>query len=86
MYLQNTYQHLLTGIKMKLAQVAKPKDCELIGEWIKNITNHLCWCPVNAADGDYIVKQWKSLMNHCCNIHEDCYHNSLDSLEEKRKK
>jgi len=77
---------LLTGIKKKLARVAKTKDCELIGEWIKSITNHLYWCAANAPDGDDIVKRWKSLMNHLCNIHEDCYHDPLDSLDERRKK
>ena len=54
--------------------------CELIGGWIKSITNHLYWCAANAPDGDDIVKQWKSLMNYLCNIHEDCYHDHLHSL------
>ena len=87
LYLHNiTYQHLLTGIKKKLAHVEKTKECELIGEWIKNITNHLYWCAANAPDGDDIVKGWKSLMNHLCNIHEDYYHDPLHSLEERQKK
>jgi len=77
---------LLTGIKKKLARVAKTKDCELIGEWIKSITNHLCWCAANAPDGDDLVKQCISLMNHLCNINEDCYHDPSPSLEERRKK
>jgi len=60
MCLHNTYQHLLAGIYKKLTQVAKTKDCKLIEELIKNITNHLYWCASNAADGDDIVKRWNS--------------------------
>ena len=66
--------------------MAKTKDCELIGEWIKSITNHLFWCSANAPDDNNLVKRWMSLMNHLCNIHEDCYHDPLPSLEERRKK
>jgi len=79
-----TYQHLLTDIKKKLAHasVAKIKECELNGEWIKSVTNHLYWCAANAPDGDDIVKRWKSLINYLCKIH----HDPLHSLEERRKK
>ena len=66
--------------------MAKTKECSLIGEWIKSITNHLYWCTATAPDGDDIVKRWKSLMDHLCNRHDDCYHDSLDTLEERRKK
>ena len=77
----------LTGIKKKLACLAKTKQCDLIADWIKSITNHLYWCAASASDGDGedIVKQWKSLMNHVCNTHDDCYHDPLNSLEERRK-
>ena len=33
-----------------------------------------------------IVKRWKSLMDHICNKHNDCYHDPLDMQEERRKK
>ena len=77
---------IMTGIKKKSARLAKTKECSLIGEWIKSITNHLYWCTATAPDGDDIVKRWKSLVDHLCNKHDDCYHTSLDILEERRKK
>ena len=43
------------------------------------------WCAASAPDGNDIVKRWKSLMNHVCNTHDDCYHDPLNSLEERRK-
>ena len=87
----------LTGIKKKLARLATTSECEIVGEWTKSIINHLHWCAASVtagddADGDKdnsedeIVKKWKSLMDHLCNIHDNCYHNELNSLEERRKK
>ena len=38
-----------------------------------------------APDDDDIVKQWNSLMDHLCNKHDDCYHDPLDALEQRRK-
>jgi len=73
----------MTGIKKKLARLAKTKECEIIGEWIKSITNHLYWCAATAPNGDEVVKQWKSLMDHLCNKHDDCYHQPLDILEQR---
>ena len=77
----------LIGVKKKLTHLAKTKQCDLIGDWIKSITNHLYWCAASApdGDGDEIVKRWKSLMNHLCNTHDSCYHDPLNSLEERRK-
>ena len=47
-----------------------------VGEWTKSIMNQLYWCAASAQDGDQadeIVKHWKSLMDHLCNIHDDYY-------------
>ena len=30
------------------------------------------------SDGDEMVKQWKSLMSHLCNTHNECYHETGD--------
>jgi len=77
----------LIGVKKKLTHLAKTKKCDLIGDWIKSIPNHLYWCAASAPDGDSdeIVKRWNSLMNHPCNTHDSCYHDPLNSLEERRK-
>ena len=65
---------LCIGVKKKLNKAAKYKDCELINEWIKSITNHMYWCVASAPSGNEIAVHWKSLMNHLCDKHEDCYH------------
>ena len=77
---------MFTGIKKKLARLSTNKDCSIIGEWTKSITNHLYWCAASApeGDGDDIVKRWKSLMDHICDEHATCYHEDL-TLEERRK-
>ena len=76
----------MAGIKKKTSRLAKTKECSIIGEWIKSITNHLYWSTATASDGDDIVRRWKSLMDHICNKHGDCYYDPLDTHEERRKK
>ena len=91
----------LTGVKKKLARLAAASECGIVGEWTKSIINHLYWCaasvtndddaPDDASDddddnGNDIVKHWKSLMDHLCNIHDDCYHAELSTLNARRKK
>ena len=91
-----------TAVKKKLAHLATASECGIVGEWTKSIINHLYWCTAsvpngdNEADdgdddgsndnGDEIVKRWRSLMDHLCNIHDNCYHSELSSLEQRRKK
>lgn len=70
-------------IKKKLSHASTTADYGIIAEWIKSITNHLYWCAASALDGDGndMVKHWKSLIDHICDIHEDCYHEpSYDRL------
>ena len=73
---------LQLGIKKKLLRVAKTKECDIIGEGIKSIINHLHWSAATASNDDDIVKRWKSLVDHLCNEHDDCYHDPLDTLED----
>ena len=40
----------------------------------------------NDDNGDKILKCWKSLMDHLCNIHDNCYHDELSTLDARRKK
>ena len=37
-------------------------------------------------NGDKILQHWKSLMDHLCNIHDNCYHDELSTLDARRKK
>ena len=62
-------------MKKKLGCLANISDCAIIGEWIKRITNHIYWCAASATDGkgDDMVKRWKTLIDHICDIHEECY-------------
>ena len=57
-------------------KLSKYKDCELVGDWVKSITNHLYWCAASApeGDGDEMTVRWKSLMEHLCDQHDQCYH------------
>ena len=70
-----------------MARLSSNKDCSIISEWIKSITNHLYWCAASspAGGGNEIVKCWKSLMDHICDSHDTCYHCQL-SLDERKKK
>ena len=70
-----------------MARLSSNKDCSIIAEWIKSITNHLYWFAASSPEGDgnEIVKSWKSLMDHICDSHDTCYHSPL-SLDERKKK
>ena len=61
------------------------KDCDIVGAWMKSITNHMYWCAALAPDGDGIqmVTQWQSLMNHLCDQHDECYHLPLGDRRRK---
>ena len=64
----------------------KPKKIVLLGNPSKSSMNHLYWSTATAFDGNGIVIRWKSFMDHTCNKHDDCFHNPLDTREERRKK
>ena len=74
------------GVKKKLLKVAKYKDCEVVGEWIKSITNHMYWCAAKSpgGDGKEMAIRWISLIDHLCDQHENCYH--TQDLGDRRKK
>ena len=39
-------------LKKKLQKAAIYKDCEVVGEWTKSITNHMYWWAASSPDGD----------------------------------
>ena len=59
----------------------------MVNEWIKSITNHLYWFAASSPEGDgnEMAIQWKSLMEHIYDRHDECYYLPL-SLEERHKK
>ena len=62
-----------------------------IGDWCAASVTNDDDAPDDASDddddnGNDIVKCWKSLMDHLCNIHDDCYHAELSTLDARRKK
>ena len=72
------------GLKKELLKLSKYKDCELIAEWMKSITNHLYWCTASAnGDHEQIIIRWKSLISHLANDHSDCYHSDLGDRQKK---
>ena len=72
-----------TGIIKKLCQLSNTSKCALIAEWIKSITNYLYWYAASApyGEGDDMVKHWKSLIDHICDIHKGCYHLKLSDRQ-----
>ena len=75
----------------KINALAKEKDCELVGEWKKSLTNHLYWSAVD-GDGDLIEAKWLSVDNHIHNKHKKhgklfptCRHKTIRKRGRKKK-
>ena len=68
-----------------LEEVGQYKDYEIVGAWIKSITNHMYWCAASAPDGDgkLMVDRWKSLISHLIDQHDDCFHLPLGDRRKK---
>ena len=62
---------LIPAFRKKVAKLAKEKECEIIGEWIRSMINHFYWCAFSTKDGngEVILEKWLSLINHIHNKH-----------------
>ncbi|XP_014678607.1 PREDICTED: uncharacterized protein LOC106818407 [Priapulus caudatus] len=64
--------HLSKGVKKKIDLLSKRKDCEVLAEWSRAISNHLYWCVASSSgDGDMVEAKWRSIMRHIVDIHKD---------------
>ena len=79
--------YMYIGLKKKLTKLGKYKDCDIINDQTKSITNHLYWCAASTPenDRDEMAIRWKSLMDHIQDSHEEYYHDPLGDLERHKK-
>lgn len=83
---------IILGFRKKLLALAKKKNCELIGEWIKSIINHMYWCAMSTPNGDQqlIKAKWLSIINHIHNKHhhqgvfKKCAHKIIHGQRRKK--
>ena len=85
------------GIQCNLLAVPPLKKLKCKDDIIEDITeeseveetdvDHLYWCAASSPEGDgnEMAVRWKSLMEHICDRHNECYHLPL-GVEERRKK
>ena len=54
-----------------MEKLAKEKGCEIVGEWLKSMVNHIYWSAYSTKDGngEVILEKWLSLVNHLHNKH-----------------
>ena len=85
---------ILSGFRKKVNDLAKQKDCNIIGEWEKSIINHMYWCVASTpnSDGEMMKAKWLSLDNHLHNIHSGhsehfptCSHGELQGRDRNKK-
>ena len=83
-----------SALRQKLEIVAKERDCQLVGEWMKSVINHLYWSAVStpSGNGDVIKVKWMLVDNHIHIIHcghgdlfPECEHTPLSYHGRKRK-
>lgn len=65
--------HVAKGLSRKIEGLVKVKDCELAGEWLRSISNHMYWCAASSdgLSGDVIAAKWLSVLRHMQNLHKD---------------
>lgn len=80
--------HVAKGVGKKLEVLAKQRDCKLVGEWIRSISNHMYWCAASSdgQSGDIVAAKWLSIVRHIQNIHDGhselfpvCAHSTLEN-------
>ena len=84
--------HIAKGVVKKLLAASKEKGCEVIGEWIKAVKNHIFWCSTSTQAGfqNLISAKWKSFLQHVSNKHsghpdtlfQECAHD--DNIEPRK--
>lgn len=59
------------GFRKKVEKAAKQKDCEILGNWLQSMINHLYWSVMSTTDDntDLVEAKWLSLANHIHNKH-----------------
>ena len=64
--------HVAKGVTKKMEQLANQKDCDVVREWIRSVSNHLYYSAASSEgeSGDMVVAKWKSVVCHVQNIHE----------------
>ncbi|XP_077867910.1 uncharacterized protein LOC100376482 [Saccoglossus kowalevskii] len=86
--------HVAKGLQKKMLALSKEKECGILQDWIKSVTNHLYWTAASTPDGngDLMMDKWTSVGNHIQNIHEGhgtffprCEHDDL-TRQERRKR
>ena len=85
------FYHLIIGFRKKLEALAKQKDCDLVGKWLRSIINHLYWSVASTPDGDAekMKVKWLSLDNHVHDVHSGhhgLFPNCLHGPQEQKKK
>ena len=63
--------HVAKGLRKKVLNIAKEKECERLKEWIDSIINHLYWCVVSSPSNrpQLVLAKWKSILDHLQNKH-----------------
>ncbi|KAI8494608.1 hypothetical protein Bbelb_278340 [Branchiostoma belcheri] len=86
--------HVAKGVKKKLQNLSKLKDCQALKPWVSSIVNHLYWSVVSTPRGseDMIEDKWRSVHDHTHNIHEgfegqfpECAHGPLEGREQQKQ-
>ncbi len=64
--------HVARTVTKKISKASKEKNCEILGDWLSSIRNHLYWCATSTKEGfgALILAKWKSFVNHIQNKHE----------------
>lgn len=81
---------MYVGVSRKLESLAHQNGCQVVGEWIHSIVNHMYWAAASSITGEETVAKWVSVVNHVQNIHQHddwqfpvCLHGPTDDHEKK---
>ena len=82
-----THMYIIYRTEEEIDETGQIQDCNIINDWTKSITNHMYWYAASSPGNDceQMVIRWKSLMDHICDNHEECYHDPLRGLQRHKK-
>ncbi|KAK7904093.1 hypothetical protein WMY93_016700 [Mugilogobius chulae] len=94
LFIQRQHKHTLDiwhgakNVSKKIVAAAKEKDCGLLLNWTRDITNHFWYCCKEAQTYEEFMDMWTGVLHHVTDVHEwylgSCRHDPLEEVQQHK--